>query len=256
MKTVAIIQARMSSTRLPGKIMADINGKPMLFHVVSRAQQAKSINLAVVATSAHAEDDTVWAFCRNEGILCFRGSLEDVLDRYYQAARYFEADVVVRLTADCPLLDSLVIDKVVQTFHTGPYDYASNTLEPTYPDGLDTEVFLVDALTRAWQEARLRSERENVTSYIWKRPEIFRLVNVKNDVDLSGLRWTVDEPQDLAFVRSIFDHMNRSSFGMAEILNLLQKHPEWNSMNSGFMRNEGYLRSLCEDNLIEPSKGK
>ncbi len=172
-----------------------------------------------------------------------------MLDRYYRAALQLDADVVVRLTADCPLLDPVVIDKVVRFFHKGNYDYVSNTLDPSYPDGLDTEVFRRDAPERAWREASLASEREHVTPYIWNHPEVFRLANVRYDCDLAGLRWTVDEPEDLQFVRRIYEHFNPElPFGVAEILAFLTEHPELGRVNSRFKRNEGYQTSVQGDN--------
>ena len=248
MKTVAIIQARMTSSRLPGKILADIAGKPLLYHVVNRARQARTLELVVVATTDRPTDDPTERCCMSMGVVCFRGSEADVLDRYYRAAEKFAADAIVRLTADCPLLDPRVIDKVVGFFREGNYDYVCNTMPPTYPDGLDTEVFRFESLTRAWREARLQSEREHVTSYIWKQPGLFRLGNVDNDADYSKLRWTVDEPADLEFVRQVYAHFGvTAQFGMTEILDLLMKRPEIRAVNAGFERNEGYLKSLKED---------
>ncbi len=249
-KIVAIVQARMSSSRLPGKVMADICGKPMLYHVMKRVERSKAIDLAAVATSDHGEDDVIERFCREHAIACFRGSLDDVLDRYYQAALHFEAGAVVRLTADCPLLDPAVIDRVVGTFSEGRFDYASNILECTFPDGLDAEVISGEALGRAWQEARLKSEREHVTTYLRNHPEMFRLANVAYREDVSRLRWTVDEPRDLDFVRSVFGWFDGIDFGMEEILDLLKRHPELGEKNAGIERNEGYGRSLREDRVI------
>ncbi len=249
-KTVAIIQARMSSSRLPGKVMAEIAGKPMLFHVVKRTEQSKMIDLATVATSDHRDDDVIEDFCEGNGIPCFRGSLDDVLNRYYQAAKHFGAQIIIRLTADCPLLDPDIIDRVAQTFSEGSFDYVSNVMECTYPDGLDTEVFSFEALERAWQTARLKSEREHVTLYIRNHPEIFRLANVGHRENLSHLRWTVDEPRDLDFVRSLFERFEDPYVGMEEIVNFLRQHPKLSSMNAGIERNAGYLKSLREDSLV------
>jgi spore coat polysaccharide biosynthesis protein SpsF len=252
--TVAIIQARMSSERLPGKVMAEIGGKPMLYHVVKRAERAELINLIVVATSHHHDDDVIENFCKENAVVCFRGSRNDVLDRYYQAARYLDALVIVRLTADCPLLDPGIIDKIILNYYEGDFDYVSNIIEYTYPDGLDTEVFSFDALNRAWREARLKSEREHVTPYLRNHPEIFRLVNISHTEDLSHLRWTVDEPQDMDFIRSVFAHMGDSCFGMTDTLNLLRECPELSIKNAGIKRNEGYIVSLNDDCVAE-SKG-
>lgn len=251
MKTIALIQARMSSSRLPGKVLQDIAGQPMLWRVIRRAQQAGSVDLVAVITSIREDDDAIEGLCKGNGIPCFRGSLDDVLDRYYQAASHFQADAVVRLTADCPLLDPKIIDKVVQTFHQGGFDYVSNALECTYPDGLDTEIFRVETLARAWKEARLKSEREHVTAYIYKHPELFRLGSVKHDEDLSFLRWTVDTSRDLEFVRTIYNSFKDGEFGMEDILKLLKEHPEVMELNSGQERNEGYQKSLREDSEVQ-----
>jgi spore coat polysaccharide biosynthesis protein SpsF len=251
MKTVALIQARMSSSRLPGKVLLDIAGQPMLLHVVQRAKQAKSIDVVAVITSTHVEDDAIERLCTENGISSFRGSLDDVLDRYYQAAGYFQADVVVRLTADCPLLDPQVIDNVVQIFHQGGFDYVSNALECTYPDGLDTEIFRFATLERAWKEARLKSEREHVTAYIYKHPELFRLGSVKQKEDLSAWRWTVDTSQDLEFVRTVYSFFGDADFGMTDILKVMREHPKITEINSGQERNEGYQKSLQEDGEVQ-----
>ena len=165
MRTVAIIQARMQATRLPGKVLADLEGKPVLRRVVDRARRASTLDAVVVATSDNPADDVLAGFCREFGTDCFRGSRDDVLDRYRRAAECFQAEVVVRLTADCPLLDPQVIDRVVRAYGQGEFDYVSNALECTYPDGLDTEVFSYKSLERAWREARRQSEREHVSSY-------------------------------------------------------------------------------------------
>ncbi len=247
MSTVALIQARMSSSRLPGKVLQDIAGRPMLGRVVHRAKQAKALDLVAVVTSTRADDEAIETWCKENNISCVRGSLEDVLDRYYQAASLLQADHVVRLTADCPLLDPDVIDKVIQTFHQGDFDYVSNALECTYPDGLDTEIFRFKALERAWREARLKSEREHVTPYIFKHPELFRLGTVTHAEDLSGFRWTVDTARDLEFVRAVYHYFQDAEFGMDEILRLLKEHPEIMELNSGQQRNEGYQKSLQED---------
>jgi spore coat polysaccharide biosynthesis protein SpsF len=250
MKTVALIQARMSSSRLPGKVLEDICGQPMLWRVVDRAKQAKSVDLVAVITSTHAADDAIERLCKENDLPCFRGSLDDVLDRYYQAAVHFQADNVVRLTADCPLLDPKIIDKVVQTFHQSGFDYVSNSLECTYPDGLDTEIFRFAVLERAWKEARLTSEREHVTPYIFKHPELFRLGLVKHEEDLSVLRWTVDTPRDLEFMRAMYNFIQNEECGMDEILRLLKEHPEVTKLNCGQERNEGYQKSLQEDTEV------
>jgi spore coat polysaccharide biosynthesis protein SpsF len=254
MKTTVILQARMGSTRLPGKVMADLSGKPLLARVIERAQAIRGIDQVVVATTIAERDRPLLDLARRYGAEAFAGSEDDVLDRYYQAAQAFGAEVLVRLTADCPLLDPAVSERVLARFRQGDVDYACNTLPPTFPDGLDTEVFSFAILERAWQEAKLTSEREHVTPYIWKNPAKFRQANVLNEVDLSSLRWTVDEPQDLRFVRAVYarlHHEGASLFGMADILTLLEREPGLDNINTGFVRNEGYAKSLREDRVTE-----
>ena len=253
MLIAAIIQARMGSTRLPGKVMADLRGQPLVDRVVGRARQAASLDAVVVATSDHASDDILAAHCAARAIPCFRGSQDDVLDRYYRAAEQTEATVVVRLTADCPMLDPGVIDRVVATFRSGGFDYVSNVLEPSYPDGLDVEVFGRKALDRAWREAALRSDREHVTPFIWRQPDRFRLGSERHAEDLSALRWTVDEPQDLEFVRRVYQRLDPERFDMADVLAVLRDCPDLAALNRGFNRNEGYQKSLREDGAV--SKG-
>ncbi len=251
MTTVALIQARMSSSRLPGKVLQGICSQPMLLRVYQRVQRAKLVDSVAIITSVHEDDNAIEAICKEKSIPCFRGSLEGVLDRSYQSAIHFRVGLIVRLTADCPLLDPVVIDNVVQTFKANSYDYVSNTLECTYPDGLDTEVFRFEALEKAWREACLKSEREHVTSYIYKHPELFRLGSVKHEEDLSSLRWTVDTPQDLEFVRTIYSRFKGNEFGLNETLQLIREYPELMKLNAGQGRNEGYCRSLREDMAME-----
>jgi spore coat polysaccharide biosynthesis protein SpsF (cytidylyltransferase family) len=232
MKTVAIIQARMTSRRLPGKVLMDLAGIPMLSHVIRRAEAANVFDQVIVATSMDPTDDLLERYCTSQGKTCFRGSLSDVLERYYQAASVHGADVIVRLTADCPLLDPAVIRKVVQAFDPGIHDYRSNVIRRTYPKGLDTEVLSLSALTRTRNEARLPEEREHVTPYIHKHPEIFRTTHVTQEKDLSKLRWTVDEPQDLAFARAVYAELGDGVFGQEEILALLARRPALSSINA------------------------
>jgi spore coat polysaccharide biosynthesis protein SpsF len=248
-KTVAIIQARMGSTRLPNKVLADLGGRPMLAQVIARVQRAQTIDEVVVATSIAPQDDAIEIFCASQGISCFRGSEDDVLDRYYQAARAFMADVVVRITADCPLHDPRVIDTIVSHFDPARADYVSNTVKRTYPDGLDTEVFSLAALERAWQEATWTSEREHVTPYIWKHPELFRLDQVTQPADLSALRWTVDEPRDLALVREVYRRLDGRDFTMSDVAALVNDDDVLRMVNADIPGNEGYEISLRRDRI-------
>jgi len=253
-KIVAIIQARVGSTRLPRKVLRRIAGKPMLWHVIERVKRARLVDAVVVATTEKREDSVVEKIAKECGVECFRGSEEDVLDRYYRAAERFGADVVVRITADCPLIDPELIDRAIELFLSGNFDYVSNTLPPTYPDGLDVEVFSFNALEKAWRMARMASEREHVTPYIRNHPEIFTLGNLKSEVDLSHMRWTVDRIEDLEFVREVYRELYRKgkNFHMKEVLRLLEDKPELAEINRHIERDEGYKKSLREDRVVKP----
>lgn len=245
----------MGSTRLPGKSMKEVEGKPLLWHVIQRLKRSKRIEKIVVATTIKKDDNVIAELAKKEGVGYFQGSENDVLDRYYQAAKKYEADVIVRVTADCPLLDPQTTDRVIEKFLEGGFDYVTNTNPPTYPDGLDTEVFSFAALERAWKEAKLTSEREHVTPYIRKNPNIFRLVNVINGEDLSKMRWTVDELADLEFTRRVYfllgDKGRTHDFTMEDVLKILKDNPELHGINAGFERNEGYTKSLREDKKVK-----
>jgi len=244
---VAIIQARMGSSRLPGKSMAQIEGQPMLWHVIQRVKRATLVDRVVVATSTAPADDVIEKMCRENDVSCYRGSEDDVLDRFYIAARGEKAAQVVRITADCPLIDPEIVDQVVRRFQRGDLDYASNVMVRSYPDGLDTEICSFSALERAWHEATKTSEREHVTPYL--RSEKFRTANVENDSTLyQHYRWTVDEMEDLEFIRAVYKAFrDKESFGMKDVLELIEKTPGLEKMNSEIVSNVGYYKSLFED---------
>jgi spore coat polysaccharide biosynthesis protein SpsF (cytidylyltransferase family)/predicted dehydrogenase len=246
----AIIQARMSSTRLPGKVLLNIQGKPLLGHVIYRIKASRLINQIVIATSSNEKDRAIINFAQQCGIPYYVGSEDDVLDRFYQTARSFGADVIVRITSDDPFIDPEVIDRVVTFYlnHQDSLDYASNWIKPTYPEGLDVEVFSFAALEKAWLEAKKPSEREHVTPYIWNHPELFRLSNIENEEDLSNLRWTVDIEADLRFTREIYARLYHGQvFLMKDVLALLSREPELNLINSGVAKRAGYLKSLEQE---------
>lgn len=209
MRTVAIIQARMTSSRLPGKVLADIDGRPSLQRMIERVRPATGLDEIAVATTALATDDPVAALCEQIGVRCFRGDEQDVLGRYVAAAAAFDADVVVRLTADCPMHDPEVIEMALRLYAQGGYDHVSNAVQRTFPDGLDVEVMSRQALERADREAKHPFLREHVTTYIrCSKPELgcgdFALGHILNDTDLSAVRWTVDRQEDLDRVRRFF----------------------------------------------------
>jgi spore coat polysaccharide biosynthesis protein SpsF len=248
----AILQARVSSTRLPGKVLMPILGAPMLLRQIERVRRAKLIDALLIATSDDASDDPIALLCKKQDVQCFRGSLDDVLDRFYQSARRLLPDHIVRLTGDCPLCDPLLIDQVVEHHLRGCFDYTSNTIEPTYPDGLDVEIFRYCCLEETWHEARLPSQREHVTPFVYQHPERYRIGSVKHDVDLSELRWTVDEPEDLELVRRIYGDMypNNQAFGTADILDYLDRQPDLKMVNTHYERNEGFQKSLQADTQL------
>ena len=252
MNIIAVIQARISSTRLPEKVLKKIEGKTVLEHVINRVRAAKNLDDIIVATTVKKEDLEIVKLCANLGISVFCGSEDDVLDRYYQTARLFKADYIVRITADCPLIDPLVIDKVIELYFQKKADYASNTMPESFPDGLDTEVFSFKTLRIAWKNATLFSEREHVTPYIRKNPNIFKLVNLKCNFNLNNKRWTFDEPEDFEFIKIIYKNLypKDSLFGMETILNYLRENPEIEKINKNIIRNEGYLKSLKEDRIM------
>jgi len=247
MKIVAIIQARMSSTRLPGKVLMDLAGKTVLAHIVERLRFCRNIQSIVIATSTDASDTPIEQWCQQSQLICYRGSLNDVLDRYVQAARLVKADVVVRITADCPAIDPMIVDEVIEGYLAG--DYAFFGLKGEFPDGLDCTVFAVNALERAWLEAELPSEREHVGPYIEKNPQIFKGGGLDKFQGLSHLRWTLDELSDYDFLKEIFSRLYKPNkpFLSEDILALLKQNPELTFLNANIIRNEGYLKSLEQD---------
>lgn len=235
--TVAIIQARMASSRLPGKVLQNIGGVPMLARVVVRARRAQTLGQVVVATTTDERDDPLAAFCQSQGFPCFRGHPYDVLDRYYQAACAFNAQVVVRLTADCPLIDPEEIDRTVRAFHAAQVDFAANRLPPpwqrTTPIGMDTEVVTFEALARAWQEAESKHSREHVMPYFYEQAGRFKTLLVDHDPDWGELRLTVDTAEDLALVREIYRRFDDTDeFGQSDIIALLNAEPDLLQINA------------------------
>lgn len=232
---LAILQARMSSTRLPGKVLKPMLGRPLMGRQIDRIRRSTRVDRLVVATSDQIADDPVAAFCASEGVACFRGSLDDVLGRFHGAAIAFgPADHVVRLTADCPLIDWTVIDAAIDLHLRTGADCSGNVIERTYPDGLDVEVMTAATLARAAREAVDKYEREHVTPYIYRHPELFRLAHLTQAPNLAELRWTVDNPADFAMVEAVFAKLEprKRDFVQADVLALLSAHPEINAINA------------------------
>jgi spore coat polysaccharide biosynthesis protein SpsF len=237
LKVVAIIQARMGSTRLPGKVLKDLEGATMLARVVERVRRARTIDELLIATTDRPADDAVVAECRRLSAPVSRGDQDDVLDRYYRAAQLVKAEVVVRITSDCPLIDPEITDKTVSAFLEALPDYASNVQTRTYPRGLDTEVMSFAALARAWQGARKRHEREHVTPFIFEHPDEFKLLSVTGEADYSSQRWTVDTPEDLEFVRAVYARFkNNPEFLWRDVIDLLEREPQLAELNRFVMQ--------------------
>lgn len=236
MKTGIIVQARMTSTRLPGKVLKTVMGKPLLEYQIERLRRVKSADEIIIATTTNDTDLPLVQLCECLRIPYFRGSEEDVLSRYYGAASEHNLDIIVRVTSDCPLIDPLVIDKVIGFYleHRSRYDYISNSLKRSYPRGMDTEVFSFVVLEEAYLEAQAQPAREHVTPFLYQHPERYRLGNVALEKDESVQRWTVDTREDFELIRRILEALYpvNPEFTLEDILALLLKYPEWLGINA------------------------
>lgn len=238
MKASIILQARTGSTRLPRKVLRTILGKTILEHLISRLKAAKMIDNIIVATTDAKEDGEIVAIAEKLRVKSYQGSVNDVLDRFYQAAKHFGARHIARITADCPLMDPAVIDEGVAGYFSSGADYCSNVLTRTFPDGEDVEAFSFTALERAWKEAGLSSEREHVTTYIRKHPGKFRLANFKSDLNIADKRWTLDRVEDFVFIEKVYGalYAENPCFGMRDILDFLKKNPELEEINKMWVK--------------------
>lgn len=233
MKITAIIQARMGSTRLPGKVLLDLGGETVLARVVSRLRRAARVDEIGVATTNSVADDAIVRECSRLKISFFRGSENDVLDRYYQAARACATETVVRITSDCPVIDPEIVDETIGLFQRQRGDYASNSWPRTYPRGLDVEVFTIAALGQAWRDAHKPYEREHVTPYFYEHPELFHLVSLRGGIDFAQYRWTLDTAEDLALLRTIYARFsNQDDFSWGEVIQLMEREPKLAELNS------------------------
>jgi len=242
---VIIIQARMDSLRLPGKIMKEINGKPLLFYVINQLKNCLESSKIVIATSNTSKDKIVSTYVENLGILSFRGNENDVLDRYYRCAKNFSATEIIRISADSPLIDCNIIQKCKDEFYKKNADYVSNTISIQhnkvyrnfngYPQGQAVEIFSFNVLKKAWKESKNEFEREHVTPYIWNNPSIFKLSNIKNDTDMSKARLVVDYKEDFELVKKIIEEFPKDHiFSLEEIIDFLNKHPNLYEINSKY----------------------
>jgi spore coat polysaccharide biosynthesis protein SpsF len=256
-RPVAIVQARMGSSRLPGKVLRPILGRPMLSFIVERLRVVPGLASIVVATSDRPGDDPIRAFCRAESVACFSGSETDVLDRFYRAALREHGDPLLRVTGDCPFVDPDLVAKLLTMYGTGHYDHVAVATGAgaiflnggRFPDGLDAECFGFEALERAWKEATQAQDREHVTPYIWRNREQFRCGHLLSETDHSTLRWTVDNEDDFALVSAIYQALYRPGrpFGMDEVLRLLSTNPALVASNRAFIGQEGYERLWIEN---------
>ncbi|MGY5151470.1 MAG: cytidylyltransferase domain-containing protein [Candidatus Nitrosopumilus sp. bin_6a] len=248
-----IIQARLGSTRLPQKVLMNIDEEnPTLFYVINQLNYCKRIDKIVVATTDLKEDVLIEEFVKKLGIVCFRGNERDVLDRYYNCAKKFGFDVIVRVTADCPLIDPEIVDKIIESFEPNTEDYISNTLKNTFPKGLDIEVFTIEALERAWKEAKLPSDREHVTKFI-RNNSTFKIKNYENKENFSKYRWTLDRKEDLEFIREIIKRIQKRPILMKDIMSILKQQPNLLKINSNIDPNEGINKSKLEDKMFGDS---
>lgn len=257
MKYLVMIQARCGSTRLPNKVLKDLCGKPALQRMIERVQRSKVVDEVMVVTSVNRENLPILALCASIGVRVGIGSEDDVLDRYYQTAKLIRPEYVIRLTADCPCFDAELLDLALGEMAPDT-DYMGMTSE-SFADGLDLEIMKFSALERAWQEANHSFEREHVTQYIIRHPELFRLQNFESPIGYFGNhRWTVDEPEDFELVKRVYEHfeteLGRDDFGYRDILDFLNAHPEITALNSQYTRNEGLAKSIREDRIVEPGK--
>lgn len=248
---LAIVQARMSSNRLPGKVMKEILGKPMIGHLLERLSLPKRIDKIILATSDLSENDELCEYMQIIGVNVYRGSEEDVLDRFYQAAKQYNPEAIVRITGDCPLIDPKVCDEVIEAFKKSKFDYAK--MGPTFAEGLDCEVFTLQALEKAWKEAELKSEREHVTLYFYNHPNLFRTLILNNKTDDSRYRLSVDEERDFQVVKAVFEHFKQKGktyFFINEIKTFLDANSHIFEVNAGIVRNEGLIKSLKNDQKV------
>jgi len=253
MNILAIIQARVGSTRLPGKVILKVGKKTIIEHVYSRVKKAKLINDIFVATSINIENLPLIKICSDNNIRIFIGSENDVLDRFYQLTKLIRPNHIVRITADCPMIDPEIIDLVIKEHLKSNADYSSNAINQSFPDGLDVEVFKFETLQKTWKEAKLKSEREHVTAFIYNNKNIFKIHSIDSNINYGNYRWTVDNKEDLIFFQTIYENLNKKNpfFGFQTILDFIEKNPSVKYINKDINRNEGYKKSLDNDEFVE-----
>ena len=237
----------MGSSRLPSKVlMKSDDGRPLLYYVINQLRYCTKVKNLVIATTTNQEDDEIEKFANDNSVNIFRGKEKDVLDRYFQCAKKYSFSTIVRITADCPLIDPQIVDKVIEKFFSGNYDFATNTLTRTFPIGTDVEVFSFSALNRAWENTQLPSEREHVTPYL-RKEENFKIINIENDKNISNLRLTVDRIEDFELIKQILNNISINPIHLEDILELFLRKPELIEINKHINHNEGFNKSLEED---------
>ena len=250
---IGIIQARTDSSRLPGKVMLEVSGKSMLEHMIERISSSRKLDKIIIATTTNKNDDVIVDLAKKLTLDYFRGSEDDVLDRYYNTCKKYNGNVVVRLCSDSPLLDGNIIDNVIATYETGHYDYVNNLapLPRTYPDGLSVEVFSSQLLTKAHFDAKKPSEREHVTFYMWMQPEKFKIHRVDLEKDLSKYRFNLDYDADYTFLKKIFEYfyLKNKNFNFEDVITWLERNPEVFKINSHIKSNQGWVKSFQQDKL-------
>ena len=262
-KIVTIIQTRRGSSRLPDKVLMPLQGKPLFVRQAERVRASGLAGRVIIATTTDAGDDVVAAVCREEGLDCFRGHPQDLLDRHYQAALVYAAGTVIKIPSDCPLIDPAVIDRVIGYYldHIGEYDFVSNLHPATWPDGNDVEIMTFSALERAWRDASRPLEREHTTPYIWERPELFRIGNVSmaGGVDYSMThRFTIDYAADYQFIQTVFDELYPADpmFSVEDILALLDRRPDIYALNADYAGVNWYRLHLDELKTVTAGQTK
>ena len=262
-KILTVVQARIGSSRLPGKVLLPLAGRPLLVRMVERVRRAHLAGTVVVATTHDPADDAIAELCAAHGLECFRGDALDLLDRHYQAARHYGADVVLKIPSDCPLIDPAVIDEVVGFYlhFADRYDFVSNLHPATFPDGNDVEIMPIAALETAWREARRPLEREHTTPFFWENPGRFRLGNVEWETDLDysmSHRWTIDYPEDYEFIKAVYDalYSTKPDFGLDEVLHLLARRPDIAHLNAHLAGVNWYRNHLDELKTVDSSQTK
>jgi spore coat polysaccharide biosynthesis protein SpsF len=243
-KITVMIQARTGSSRLPGKVLSKIENKPMVWHVINRVKKIKSVQQIALITTKEKSDQILLEIAKENKIIGFSGKTSDVLNRHYQCAKEINADPIIRITSDCPLIDPKIVEEMIQFYLKNNYDVVSNTITPSYPDGLDIEIFSFNALKKAAKEAKKKHDREHVTTYFGSHTKKFKIYDYQNKSDLSNFRWTVDKIQDIQFVRAVYSKIKpKKVFSMNEVLQILKKYPKIIEINKGIIRNEGHSKS-------------